>query len=29
VNTETKVGIFVIACAVLLAATVYFVGDEQ
>jgi ABC-type transporter Mla subunit MlaD len=28
-NTETKVGIFVIACALLLGITVYFVGNEQ
>jgi phospholipid/cholesterol/gamma-HCH transport system substrate-binding protein len=29
VNTETKVGIFVMASAVLLAVTIYFVGNEQ
>ena len=28
-NTETKVGIFVITCALLLGVTVYFVGNEQ
>ena len=28
-NTETKVGIFVISCALLLGITVYFVGNEQ
>jgi virulence factor Mce-like protein len=29
VNTETKVGTFVIACAILLCATVYYVGNEH
>ena len=28
-NNETKVGMFVIVCLVLLGATVYYVGDEQ
>lgn len=28
-NTETKVGIFVVTCAILLGATVYIVGNEQ
>src|ERR1700692_3557646 len=28
-NTETKVGTFVIACLLLLGVTVYFVGNEQ
>ena len=28
-NTETKVGTFVIACSILLAVTVYYVGNEQ
>jgi phospholipid/cholesterol/gamma-HCH transport system substrate-binding protein len=29
VNIETKVGIFVVTCAILLGATVYIVGNEQ
>jgi phospholipid/cholesterol/gamma-HCH transport system substrate-binding protein len=29
VNTETKVGTFVLACVALLGITVYFVGNEQ
>jgi phospholipid/cholesterol/gamma-HCH transport system substrate-binding protein len=29
VNTETKVGTFVIVCALLLGITVYYVGNEQ
>jgi phospholipid/cholesterol/gamma-HCH transport system substrate-binding protein len=29
VNTETKVGTFVIVCFILLSATVYYVGNEQ
>jgi phospholipid/cholesterol/gamma-HCH transport system substrate-binding protein len=29
VNTETKVGIFVTICVILLGATVYYVGNEQ
>jgi len=29
VNTETKVGIFVIVCLLLLGVTVYYVGNEQ
>jgi len=29
VNTEAKVGIFVIVCLILLGATVYYVGNEQ
>src|ERR1700675_2210104 len=28
-NTETKVGTFVIVCLVLLSVTVYYVGNEQ
>jgi ABC-type transporter Mla subunit MlaD len=29
VNTETKVGAFVIGCSLLLAVTIYFVGNDQ
>ena len=28
-NTETKVGTFVIVCLILLGVTVYYVGNEQ